>query len=146
MDTPLPPSPMPDASAAFENERKMMAAYVDAARTYSQLSLGALVLSVTFLEKFTATPDTRALAPWLVTAWICWLISTLSGAFYQYLAARFLEARGEHWGVLARGGHTQWFRQLASHPWPVYGVMLVTFALGSVSFVVYGMQAARLGP
>ena len=140
-----PAHPGTDPSVAFENERKMMSAYVDTAKTYSQLSLGALVLSVTFIEKVVDAKLHESVNTFLLLAWVFWLASALSGAFYQYLAARFLEVRGEDWGVLVRGGHPQWFEWLARHPWPAYAVMLVAFAVGSGSFVVVGVQRlARL--
>jgi hypothetical protein len=36
---------------AFAEEQKIMAAHSDTAKTFTQLSLGALVLSITFFEK-----------------------------------------------------------------------------------------------
>lgn len=144
MDNRIPSAPGSDPAKAFETEQEMMATYVDTAKTYSQLSLGALVLSVTFIEKFATVKTQESVTWWLAVAWVAWLLSALSGAFYQYLAARFLEARGEHWGVLTRGGHPQWFTWLALHPWPAYAGMLGAFAVGSVSFAVYGLKALRL--
>jgi hypothetical protein len=140
----IPSAPGSDPVKAFENEQKVMAAYVDTAKTYSQLSLGALVLSVTFIEKFTTSKTQESVTVWLTAAWLAWLVSAISGAFYQYLAARFLEARGESWGVLTRSGHTQLFNWLARHPWPAYATMLVTFAVGALSFAIYGLQALHL--
>lgn len=127
-----------EASKALDEERKIMAAYSDTAKTYSQLSLGALVLSVTFIEKVLNMPVAKAATPWLFAAWCCWLLSTISGAFYQYLAVRFLEARGEDWKVLERGGHVQLFEWLARHPWPAYALMLTAFGAGSLLFVIFG--------
>jgi hypothetical protein len=133
----LPPNGM-EASKALDEERKIMAAYSDTAKTYSQLSLGALVLSVTFIEKVVNTDVSEATTPWLFAAWSCWLLSAVSGAFYQYLAVRFLEARGEDWKVLVRGGHVQAFEWLARHPWPAYALMLISFGAGSLLFVIFG--------
>lgn len=144
MEDNIPSALGSDPVKAFENEVKMMATYVDTAKTYSQLSLGALVLSVTFIEKFTTTKTYDSVNWWLAIAWVAWLASALSGAFYQYLAARFLEARGEHWGVLSRKGHPQWFRWLSRHPWPAYAGMLGSFAVGAAAFAVYGLRALRL--
>ena len=132
--------PGTDPSKAFEDERKVMAAYSETAKTYSQLSLGALVLSITFIEKVASTTVTHAATIWLYVAWCSWLASALAGALYQYLAVRFLEARGEGWGVLVRTGHPQALGWLARHPWPAYTAMLVAFAVGSISFVVFGIR------
>jgi hypothetical protein len=138
MSIPLPPPTLSKADA-LEQERKTMTAYSETAKTYGQLSLGALVLSVTFVEKVAASTMNKETSPWLYAAWCLWLISALAGAAYQYLAVRFVEARGEEWGLLSRSGHCQAFRYLANHPWLVYGCMLFAFAFGSVCFVAFGI-------
>ena len=125
---------------ALESERLIMTAYSDTAKTYSQLSLGALVLSVTFFEKIANTGGKIAVETPLLIAWSGWLVCTVAGAFYQYLAARFLEGRGHSWGAIVRSGHPQAFSSLAEHPWPVYGVMLVAFAVGSLAFAIDGVN------
>jgi hypothetical protein len=136
----FPLAPGTDPSKAFEDERKIMVAYSDTAKTYSQLSLGALVLSITFIEKVVAATVPNVASSWLYAAWCNSLVAALSGAFYQYLAVRFLELRGEDWGVLKRSGHPQALEWLARHPWPAYTAMLLAFAVGSISFVVFGIR------
>lgn len=138
MSIPFPPPDISKADA-LEQERKTMTAYSETAKTYGQLSLGALVLSVTFIEKVAASSVNEEASLWLYAAWCLWLISALAGATYQYLAVRFVEARGEAWGLLSRSGHYQAFNRLANHPWPVYGCMLLAFAFGSVCFVAFGV-------
>ena len=140
MPTFMKSPPGGDPHKALEEERHIMAAYSDTAKTYSQLSLGALVLSVTFFEKVADTQGHVAVDTPLLVAWCGWLVAALAGAFYQYLAVRFLEARGEAWGVMTRTGHLQWFRWLADHPWPAYTLMLLAFAIGSLAFVVVGFH------
>jgi hypothetical protein len=131
--------PTPRTSVNLEEERKIMAAYSDTAKTYTQLSLGALVLSVTFFEKVLGHSGRIPTDSFLLLAWLCWLVAVLAGAFYQYLAVRFLEKRGEKWGLLDRGGHPQAFKSLAEHPWKVYTVLIIGFYLGAVFFSVVGI-------
>jgi hypothetical protein len=133
------PAALSDPQKALEEERHIMAAYSDTAKTYSQLSVGALVLSVTFFEKVVKVPGTLPVDCFLIAAWVAWLVTALAGSFYQYLAVRFLEARGEDWGIMTRTGHPQVFRWLAQNPWFVYGTMLVSFMAGSASFAVVGI-------
>lgn len=135
---PDPPSSLNKADA-LEQERKTLAAYSESAKTYGQLSLGALVLSVTFIEKVAGSSVTKEASFWLYAAWCFWLVSALAGAAYQYLAVRFVEARGAQWGLLSRSGHYQVVSHLANHPWPVYGCMLLAFGLGSACFVAFGI-------
>ena len=134
------PPPQLDRTVALEEERKIMTAYAETAKTYGQLSAGALVLSVTFIETVAGSSVGKEATCWLYAAWCFWLIATLAGAAYQYLAVRFLESRGARWGLLSRSGHRQFFAGLANHPWPVYGCMLLAFALGCICFVVFGID------
>src|SRR5712691_2161263 len=134
-NTPLPAA-LSDPQKALEEERHIMAAYSDTAKTYSQLSVGALVLSVTFFEKVVKVAGTLPVDRFLIAAWVGWLVTALAGSFYQYLAVRFLESRGEDWKIMIRTGHPQLFRWLAQNPWLVYGTMLVAFMVGSASFAV----------
>ena len=43
--------------AMIEEEHKIIAGYMDIAKTFTQLSIGALVLSITFLKKYLALPS-----------------------------------------------------------------------------------------
>jgi hypothetical protein len=65
--------PLGDPHAALEEERKIMSAYSDTAKTYSQLGLGALVLSITFFEKIANTGGKVAVDTPLIIAWLGWL-------------------------------------------------------------------------
>lgn len=127
------------AAATLEEERKIMDAYSKTAETYTQLSLGALVLSITFFEKVLGETGRIPVNALLAFAWVCWLIAILAGAFYQYLAVRFLESRGESLGLLERSGHRQAFADLARHPWKIYTVLILSFYLGDVCFAVVGI-------
>lgn len=126
--------------AKLEEERKIMAAYTDTAKTYTQLSLGALVLSVTFIEKVLGESGRISLHYLLVLAWIFWLSAALSGAFYQYLAVKFLEDLGVKNGLLERSGHSYAFAGLSRHPYKVYGFFLICFYTGTVFFAFFGIM------
>lgn len=126
--------------AKLEEERKIMAAYTDTAKTYTQLSLGALVLSVTFIEKVLGDSGRISLHYLLVLAWIFWLSAALTGAFYQYLAVKFLENLGVKNGILKRSGHSYAFAGLSRHPYQVYGFFLVCFYIGTIFFALFGIM------
>jgi len=62
--------------------------------------------------------------------WSCFLLAILAGAFYQYLAAKYVEGiidweRMEVWG----------WRQAGT----IYGVMLAAFYGGTVIFTIYAV-------
>src|SRR5688572_13168168 len=105
--------------AKLDEERKIMEGYIDTAKTYTQFSLGALLLSITFIEKVLGLSGKISLHYLLMLSWICWLIAALAGAFYQYLAVRFLENIGVQFGILKRSGRAQVFPDLARHPYKV---------------------------
>lgn len=126
--------------AKLDEERKIMEGYIDTAKTYTQFSLGALLLSITFIEKVLGLTGKISLHYLLMLSWICWLIAALAGAFYQYLAVRFLENLGVQYGILKRSGHAQAFPGLARHPYKVYGFLLICFYTGTVFFALFGIM------
>jgi hypothetical protein len=81
------------AENEFEKQCVVMGHFIENAKSYVQLSAGALVLTVTFLHEVVGIPkDQRVGVDWfLIASWVCFLVAALSGAFYQYLAVKFLE-------------------------------------------------------
>src|SRR6267154_602369 len=63
----------------FEREHKVMTLFIDNAKTYVQLSVGALLLSVTFLREVLGQPkETPIHLDWaLVVCWICFLMAVI---------------------------------------------------------------------
>lgn len=120
------------ADSEFDKQCVVMGHFIDNAKAYVQLSAGALVLTVTFLHEVVGVPKgERVGANWcLIASWACFLLAALSGAFYQYLAVKFLELKS---GV---GRHYyQWLDSLIKSPGNVYGVMLMSFYAGGVFFL-----------
>jgi hypothetical protein len=117
----------------FEREYKVMSLFIDNAKTYTQLSIGALVLSITSVREVLALPKEQPIQlDWpLLTCWVCFLLAVIFGALYQYLACKFVEEKAK----VQRSHRIRW-GWIISHPWPVYGVMLVTFYGGAISFTV----------
>ena len=111
----------PEQTKAFAEH--VMPAYMDGAKTFIQLSIGAIALSVAFKEKIFGN---RAgfVTPLLAVGWILLLIATGAGAFYFWIGARVMN---------------MWETGVPMPPidgaW-VYGTMLVTFYAGSVLLVL----------
>ncbi len=124
-----------DRNATFERQQTVMKMYSDNARTYIQLSSAALALTVTFVREILRVPSTNGIANrWLIGMWTCFLLSILTGAFYQYLAVKYLESciEWEHdksWDWLSAG-------------W-IYAVMLGTFYAGAILFTMYAIRMLR---
>lgn len=111
----------------FENEYKVMKMYSDNASLYIKLSTAALALTVAFPEKvLKAQPATVTL--WTIIIWAGFLIAIGAGAFYQYLAVKYMELL-----LPEKPGFTA-FSRLADSPGTIYGVMLMSFYGSAVLF------------
>lgn len=117
----------------FDREYKVMGLFIVNAKTYVQLSTGALFLSVTFLHEILGIPSEHKLPTdwWLIFCWGGYLVAIVSGASYQYLAVKFLE-----WKSGVPRSHRSWPECLIHHPWPLYGLMLIAFYFGGLCFTI----------
>jgi len=124
--------------AMMEEEHKIMAGYMDTAKTFTQLSIGALVLSITFLEKILGLTGKISVSYLLLFAWLFWLLAALSGAFYQYRAIKWLEGLGITSNIIKRQHHVG--DPIKIYPYQVYGFLLVCFFLGTIFFALFGIM------
>jgi len=123
--------------ASFDREYKVMGVFVDNAKTYVQLSIGALFLSVTFFHEIVGVPKDEKLPKesFLILSWWSFLCAIIAGALYQYFAAKFLE-----WKSGVERTHRSWPEWLVRHPWPCYSAMLVCFYAGGIFFTLTAMM------
>ena len=119
------------ADPNFDMEDKVMRLFIDNAKTYTQLSSGALALTVIFARNVLGlkTDQAMPLDSWLIASWILFLVAIGCGGYYQYLGVKFIE-----WKSGIQRSHPAWPAWLIKHPWPVYGVMLLSFYIGMVFF------------
>ncbi len=125
--------PNTENDVLFEHEKTVMGIFIDNAKTYTQLSTGALVFTITFVDKVVGSKNPFQLDWFLISSWIGFVISIGAGVLYQYLAVHFIQnisnrIRRSH-GILM----PKW---LINHPWPLYGVMMVCFFGGAVIFMI----------
>ena len=128
----------PDLSAdSFDREFKVMGVFIDNAKTYVQLSAGALLLSITFLHEILGASKDQKLPTdfWLILSWCSFLVAIVFGALSQYYAAKFLE-----WKSGLPRHHLIGSKWLVHHPWPIYGVMLIAFYLGGLCFTISAIK------
>ena len=117
--------------ATFDREEKVMKMFSDNARTYIQLSGAALALTLTFAHEILHVPKEQNIVDaWMVLMWVCFLLAILAGAFYQYLAVKFLE------GCLDWAHSNVWSWVEAGN---VYGIMLLAFYGGTIIFTGYAV-------
>jgi hypothetical protein len=129
--------------SVFKRDCKIMELFIKNAETYTKLSAGALLLTVTFAREILGIKKEAPLHPdwFLILSWVCFLAAILSGAFYQYVAIKFLE-----WKSGVPRTHKNFMERLVRRPWPVYGVMLIAFYLGCIFFTVSALQNLRATP
>ena len=116
----------------FDREVKVMSMFCDNAKTYIQLSSAALVLTLTFVRQILHVPDDKNIANiWMMLMWGCFLLAVLAGAFYQYLAVKYLQGLANS----EAGNEWEWLQ-----PGVIYAVMLAAFYGGAVVFTVYAIS------
>jgi hypothetical protein len=126
-----------DRQATFSRQCEVMKMFCDNAKTYLQLSGAALGLTLTFAHQILHIPETQNIANgWMIAMWICFLVAIISGAFYQYLAVKFLEEYID-WRYFT---FWDWLP-----PGIVYGVMLGSFYGGTIIFTIYAIIRLRYG-
>lgn len=124
-------------NAMMEEEHKIIEGYMDTAKTFTQLSIGSLVLSITFLEKILGMSGKISVHYMILLAWIFWILAALAGAFYQYRAIKWLEGLAIQSKIIREQNHAG--DPLKSfYPYQVYGFLLFSFFLGTVFFAVFG--------
>ena len=126
------------SQVVYGNEIQVVGQFIDIAKSYVQLSTGAIVLSITFMNDVFENSGWKGL---LILSWIGWLVSLLAGVTYQYYAARRLERIGEENGHLEMFGDRYIFLDsLSSHANKIYALMVVTFYASSFLFVIYAIS------
>ena len=120
-----------DRQATFDRQKAVMEMFSDNAKTYIQLSGAALGLTVTFANKILHIPDTVSIVNgWTIAIWLCFLLTILGGAFYQYLAVKVLDA----WLDWAYVDCWEWLP-----PGVIYAFMLLAFYGGAIIFTIYAI-------
>lgn len=126
-----------ERQATFDRQQKVMSMFSDNAKTYIQLSGAALALTLTFAHEILHIPKDQNVADgWMIAMWACFLLTIVSGAFYQYLAVKYLE------GCIDWEHDTSW--DWLQPGW-IYGAMLGAFYGGAIVFTVYAVSRLARG-
>ena len=129
---------LPMTRAKLDGEYRSVGLFVDNAKTYIQVSSGALLVSVTFSQGLTGRTDfpIKELSLWI--PWLCWLAAILAGATYQYCAAKYLEALEQKNGSLyyERVEPFVLLRWGVRKPYYLYAALLGFFYAGTTWFAV----------
>jgi hypothetical protein len=137
----------------FSSRADLIKAFSESAKSYIQISSAALALPLVFtqamLGKVAAEGGLKALgisAPWLLMAWVSFLLAIGFGLLYQWLSVRRLwnQLHKDH---LTEQNATNWgFRTTLYVPrleWLhrsiLYGGMVLFFYVGAIMFVMFAI-------
>ena len=118
----------------FEQLQSLMKMFSDNAKTYIQLSGLALGLTVTFTQSILGDKNGAAPSRWMIAMWACFLAAIVAGAFYQYLAVKYVERKFDPQYL----GIWEWLA-----PGSVYAIMLAAFYGGAGIFTIYAIVRLR---
>lgn len=126
------------ATAAWAKESEIIRGYVDTAKTYIQLSSGGLALPLILTEKLrrdgmNAVAMTGAAWYVVVSTWAAFLVAVVSGAFFQFAAAKFVEREIDPNAYLP--GVFAWVVERG--PGQLLNVTVLSFVIGAIGVVVY---------
>lgn len=126
------------SQAKVDGEYRNIGLYTDNAKTYIQLSTGALLLSVTFSESLSGQPAIPVRELYLWISWLGWLGAILAGVTYQYCAAKYLEAIETLNGSLLYERHKPLiiWRYWVRRPYQLYASVLGFFYGGTAWFAL----------
>ena len=125
---------MTELELATESVKLLMPLYIDSAKTYSQLSIGALALTIVFKEKVLGDVGRMQVNKLLIASWFCFLISIAASAYYQWVAVRLIN----HYIKKTAGFDVVQFPLTISWLWPgyAYGLMVSTFFIAASLLVL----------
>ena len=123
---------------SFDQSNEIMSLYIDSAKTFIQLSSGAIVLSVTFVEKLSGSRALKKRNLLLIASWALFLAAIGFGALYQYCAIKFLDSQSDFPG--SPGIMPEIFLR---NPGKFYAGMVFSFYAGAILFVTHAILRLR---
>ena len=123
---------------SFDQTKEIMSLYIDSAKTFIQLSSGAIALSVAFVEKLSGSRALKERNTALVGSWVMFLLAIGFGALYQYFAIKLLDSRSDFPGT---PGLMPEFLQRS--PGKLYAGMVFSFYGGAVLLVAHAFSRLR---
>jgi hypothetical protein len=120
--------------AQFPIVKEMMAMYLDTAKTYMNLSMAALALTIVFREKIVAARPGSRVSTLMLASWLLFLLSIGGSAFYQYLGAKVVSVAS------CLLGYTAWPEGMISALGYIYALMLGSFFGGALLLILTGWK------
>jgi hypothetical protein len=134
---------MNEAELTVRFAKFVMPLYIDTAKTYAQLSVGALALTIVFKEKVLGEVGRLRINVLLVASWLCFLIAIAASAYYQWVAVRLIQ----YYMNQSVGDDTLYFPLSVPWLWPgyAYGVMVAAFFVAAMLLVLTSLRQLLTG-
>ena len=123
---------------SFNQTKEIIVLYIDSSKTFIQLSSGAIVLSVAFVEKVSGPRALKQRNFALIASWALFLVSIGFGVLYQYCAIKLLDSRSDYPG--AKGLLPE---MLLENPGWLYAGMIFSFYSAAICFVGHAVWRLR---
>jgi hypothetical protein len=128
-----------------DTEMRLMNMYLESAKSFTKLSVAALVLPIVYLRavRGEAQPISSIPGP-MIASWLLFLLSIGSGLLYELLAAKYVENQIDGWPTYNRRTIAgRWREIIDQNPGYVYDIMLGTFYIAAVSFVIGALDTVK---
>jgi len=123
------------SSIQFTENKEIISLYIDTAKTFLNLSTGALALTIMLREKIIDAEAGSPVSKLMLISWFFYLLAIGFSSLYQYLGVKYLDSFSR------LPGATGMFERLEKEPGLIYGAMLVCFFLGSLTLVIAAAAA-----
>jgi hypothetical protein len=118
-----------DVPSRFDVDLEIVKLYLESAKTYMELSIALVGLTVVFREKILGSKKLPEVQILTLCSWLSLLLSIGFNSLYQYAAVHFLDSISPY---PAKPFLPVW---LVNNPGRAYGVMVILFYLGAILFV-----------
>jgi hypothetical protein len=125
-----------DEAALAKLARDLLPLYIDSAKSYAQLSAGALALTIVFKEKVLGDTGRMRLNVLLVLSWFSFLLAIGASTYYQWVAVRAIEHQA--YAAVIGKEPAVYFPFTIDWLWPgyAYGAMVFFFFIGAIFLVL----------
>jgi hypothetical protein len=118
-----------------DHYKQIVSMFSENAKTFTQVSIAALILPITFIRQVLGLASDQKIAEnlglALLLSWALFLLAIGAGLLYQYIAVKLVEGRFENSKKLY--GKMKWFIE---NPEKIYATMMIAFYLGACLFVI----------
>lgn len=123
------------SSIEFTENKEIVSLYIDTAKTFLNLSTGALALTIVLRDKIIGSEAGSPVGKLMLASWFFYLLEIGLSALYQYFGVKYLDSFSRFPGAKGK------IAFLEKNPGWLYGAMMACFFLGSLALVISAAKA-----